>query len=703
MAASKVCLVLAILCASTNARFNQESFKSPADRNYPWIRQDFGPSEDSPSFSRFSELKKRQSAVDSTEPFHESKEWFVTKKIPRENKSFKKLVSPFYTITENDAKKYKDIALKSGLPYCQKIKTKRSDSNAKDSMVCYKCKNPKNGSTYEQCVYVSQPITDSSDLDDVVATPSGFRSKRSNSGEEFSRFKSSDNYRDHGSPYRFNEKLFSDATDDVPAEYKNKDERCEKVVKDSMVCMVCKDMKSNGKYEQCSYVRQPNEKKYTYSKSSSYKNPERRASKEDEDFESKPVRERSDLESEKPDRGSHEESKESNCKQVEKDSKTCTVCKDPDTGANYEKCSYTYQPDDKVYKFSSSKSIGSPRSSKDSPSYEGKSSEKLERDDEYRSDYSIPESYYEKRQSPGSSSYFKDDEPSSDSESFDYEKSRSESEKIAKSMEPSNCKEVQKDSMTCKVCKDPKTGSNSEQCSYRYQPTDKSFSYTKSKSFGTPTKAEDRSYDGSENKESSEPKSSFEERAYESKPEAKQEFTTKSAPKKVEADFYDAFKKKAEIQKVLQEFQKEDRSNCKKLMRDKMTCYQCVDEKGFHKEECAFVTADEPGEDKAEYAESKEVQVEPVKKSRSMLIEKRMDNVPLDADASASENVYSKRELPGTKNSEEDEAKEAEAYEYVAETRPVFDKVLGLTLPAYMLSTSDHEEEFDRIVSSSRF
>ncbi|XP_076686310.1 uncharacterized protein LOC143378461 [Andrena cerasifolii] len=706
-------------------------------------------SDQSPSHSGSSESRRKHPIFDSVERFDGPRDWLASiKKEPRENKHSKKLVSPFYAVTDKDAQKYRDVVFKSGVPYCQEIKARKTnrDTNAKDSMVCYKCKNPKNGATYEQCSYVSQPLADSSNVEEV-STPSSFRSRRSSGGS--SGFRGSDDYRKHDSPYRFNEKIFSEATDGVPAQYRQRDEECEKVVKDSMVCMVCRDTKSNGKYEQCSYVRQPSEKAYAYSKSSSFKNPEQRRAGDNEEeeeagrkySESKPVKERP-AGGDEPEKQSREESKDSssNCKKVERDSKTCTVCKDPETGGNYEKCSYTYQPDDKVYKFSRSKSFGGPRgsSSKEDPRSQGDmASEKLgSESDDYHRDYSIPESFYEKPQPPKSSSYFKEDEtrPSyytsaseesrsvpKEEESSDYDKSKSESERIAENIEPSNCKEVEKDSMTCKVCKDPKTGSNSEQCSYKYEPTDKSYSYTKSKSFGSPTESGDKSQEASDQKESQEP--SYKDRSYsfstekspyasasaakrqfressgpsEARSESKGSTATESGAKKPDADFYDAFKKKAEIQKFLQAFRKEDRSNCKKMMRDKMTCYQCVDEKGFRKEECAFVTSDETGGETAP-SEAKEAEAETSKKvPRSIVAE---DQFPAEPEASASENIDVKGEAVGPGSKEE--RKEAEAYEYVAETRPVYDRVLGFTLPAFMLSTSEHEKEFDRALMSGR-
>lgn len=159
-----------------------------------------------------------------------------------------------------------------------------------------------------------------------------------------------------------------------------------------MVCMVCKDAKTNGKYEQCSYVKQPHEKAYSYLKSSSFGKPREddndehpesshsevsdiEESKEQEDrspstresgeyfYPSKDYPEKAstvDKQDEVPDTSS------ANCKQIEKDSKSCTVCKDPKTGGNYEKCTYNYQPSDKLYKYSKSKTFGYPDKASDS-------------------------------------------------------------------------------------------------------------------------------------------------------------------------------------------------------------------------------------------------------------------------------------------------------------------------------------------------
>lgn len=191
-----------------------------------------------------------------------------------------------------------------------------------------------------------------------------------------------DEYGKPRNPYRFTEEYFTDATYDAPAAYEKKGEKCDKVVKDSMVCIVCKDAKTNGKYEQCSYVKQPQEKAYSYVESRSSGKPQEREEDETRQRQtevgsySQPSdiqeydRPKSRSEFSPPEKADREdetqETLSADCKQVQKDSKTCTVCKDSKTGGTYEKCSYNYQPSDKLYKYSRSKSFGYPDKTADS-------------------------------------------------------------------------------------------------------------------------------------------------------------------------------------------------------------------------------------------------------------------------------------------------------------------------------------------------
>lgn len=236
-----------------------------------------------------------------------------------------------------------------------------------------------------------------------------------------------DSYGRLHNPYRFTEEYFTDATRDVPAAYENKGEKCDKVVKDSMVCMVCKDPKTNGKYEQCSYVKQPHEKAYSYVKSSSFGKPRENdgderpesshseasdyeASDREEDHSPSTVEPREYSYPNKDYSGSSSSVNEqdevrdapsADCKQIQKDSKTCKVCKDPKTGGTYEKCTYNYQPSDKLYKYSRSKSFGYPDRSSDSTRdlNKGQASEKSK-------DFEYPQSSDSANDYSGKRSYF---------------------------------------------------------------------------------------------------------------------------------------------------------------------------------------------------------------------------------------------------------------------------------------------------------
>ncbi|OXU17926.1 hypothetical protein TSAR_000554 [Trichomalopsis sarcophagae] len=387
------------------------------------------------------------------------------KKLPTEDKApRKKPLPPFYSLPEEP--KIKEILLKSGAPYCQEItpKESRAGSGVEDKRTsCYRCKDPKNGSSYEHCSYSSQPPSDSLGAGSHPAETS--RKAREDSAEKLPE------------AYRFSEDYFQpEASHELPAEYEKKVDNCERVVKDSMVCMICKEPKTSGKYEQCSYVAQPNEKAYAYSKSSSFGGAKPRDEAREQPEESR-KRDKQDSEEEqdedehsyrypsykdyKPSSyGSYEADEEQaakpNCETVQKDGQSCTVCANPKTGGKSEQCAYSHEPKDKVYKYSKSKSFGYPESaSESSRKAEGAESEEEE-----------------------------EGEPST----LDY--IRSESEKISKQVKgQGDCRRVKRDDELCTICKDPKTGGENEQCNYSYEPEDKLFAYSKSKSFGSPGKS----------------------------------------------------------------------------------------------------------------------------------------------------------------------------------------------------------------------
>ncbi|XP_035729881.1 cylicin-1-like [Vespa mandarinia] len=574
-----------------------------------------------------------------------------------------------------------------------------------------------------------------------------------------------DPFEKNKNPYRFGEEIFTaDETNiEMSKKYKKENENCEKIIRDSMICMVCKDIKSKAKYEQCSYVSKPNEKSYAYTKSKSFgknRNENDKNNNNDDNDDNngggrlaENTKRKKDEEEKKEEVEEEEEktSSSSDCKKIEKDGKTCTICKDPKNGDNYEKCSYAYQPMDKIYKFSRSKSFGYPENlsgdiKKDVGTIEDYPKESRYTD--YSKDYTLPydqikKTNYDEKSIP---SVKIDNESSYDSYIPDHYKSpseyKSESEKNSEKIDRTNCKVIEKDSMTCKVCKDPKNGDNFEQCSYSYKPKDKVYAYTKGESFGSPTKSDN---DDDERKESTNIYD-VQEKVKETKDDKKYDdikntpldssentkssiyVPTSDLSDKTSSDvkgeklinnkddryFEDSKRKKEEIEKFMKDFQKEDRSNCKKVIKDNMTCYRCKDDKDIHKEECIFVGDEDVkknNKDRLTYREVKQFKFDPDIKSSGSSLSKRNSNdkIIVDTDilepiASASEDSYARTMTSddAEKTTEEETLHEVEPYEYVAETRPIYDKNLGLTLPAFMLTKSEHEQEFDDVVASSR-
>lgn len=204
------------------------------------------------------------------------------------------------------------------------------------------------------------------------------------------------NNSNHGklqNPYRFANEYFSDAATyaaGLPAIiYESKEEKCDKIVKNSMICMVCKNAKTNSKYEQCSYVKQPYEKpqgRISDSKHLANSTFDFERNNENKDMGSNPITTKKRSRSRdhfylnedylKPTFTTNEEQIEprhffqkeiqntssADCKEIEIDSKTCIICKDSkiDDGGTYEKCFYNYEPSKKLYKYHRSKSFEYP-------------------------------------------------------------------------------------------------------------------------------------------------------------------------------------------------------------------------------------------------------------------------------------------------------------------------------------------------------
>ncbi|XP_072944155.1 uncharacterized protein [Epargyreus clarus] len=382
----------------------------------------------------------------------------------------------------------------------------------------------------------------------------------------------------------------------------------------------------------------------------------------------------------------------------------------------------------------------------------------------------------------------------------EYERIKELSEKQAAEIKqnPGNCVEVKKDGMSCMTCKDPKTGGNYESCSYIAEPKNNKYAYSKERKFDSnddpegpevnqkseqPKKSE--KYQEVKNDESSpqrytkeKPYSSYkrEDNDDDSGDKYKSYYVHTSQPKKSESlraasnednsentesvakpydykkalpGFYTDNEQKKDVEHVLAEFKKKDRSACKKVQKNGMTCFQCIDDTGLKNEECMFVSESAPKQSHLAYQEVKEFTSKPATleggnegaesqtvttnapvqpQSASYVVAnpgygkklKRKKTSPSSLSSAATNPVPSIHKSHKVKRSEGsqieydasivDETNIAPPEEFAgadskgafwAETQPRYSAALGVTLPEYMLSRSEHEASFDETVAGA--
>lgn len=426
---------------------------------------------------------------------------------------------------------------------------------------------------------------------------------------------------------------------------------------------------------------------------------------------------------------------------------------------------------------------------------------------EYKSDYTSRPKAFDT--DTYSSAYKEEKDPNKDYEypyAYDngydhkeYERIKELSEKQAAEIKqnPGNCQEVKKDGMSCMVCKDPKTGGNYESCSYVAEPKNNKYAYSKERKFDTadepdepekqddsreskkPAKYEeskdehdsekplaelrsetdkseeaDDGYKGyyvhsSQPKPSAELRSSDESHSEENSDSSKKPYNYKAAL----PGFYSNNEQKKDVEHVLAEFKKKDRSSCKKVQKNGMTCYQCIDKSGLKHEECMFVSESAPKQSHLAYQELKEFTSKPATLDGTVGAESQIVTTaaPLKSAAlvvspngygrklkrkkvniaGAATNTVAKtvsptqvaapvvqplrsRKTKRSENSDGDlpetnsEVKLAPPEEfagtdskgaYWAETMPRYSRTLGVTLPEFMLSRSEHEASFDETIA----
>lgn len=397
----------------------------------------------------------------------------------------------------------------------------------------------------------------------------------------------------------------------------------------------------------------------------------------------------------------------------------------------------------------------------------------------------------------------------------EYERIKALSEKQAAEIKqnPENCQEVKKDGMSCMSCKDPKTGGNYESCSYVAEPKNNKYAYSKERKFDSNDEPDEPESDEkveqpkksakyqdadkketqkyakltasqpekpysdykSQNKDddnsgekyksyyvhNSKPRPNEALRAADDDSSSKEETESVAKPydyKKALPGFYTENEPKKDVEHVLAEFKKKDRSSCKRVQKNGMTCFQCIDKSGLKNEECMFVSESAPKRSHLAYQEVKEFTSKPatiekgqegaesqtittsapaVQKSAAYVVEnnnygkklkrKKAPQAIVPAAANPAQvtvpAVGTAIQSPNTKKSKRSIEAVAESKATIvdltnvaapeefagvdskgafwSETLPRYSATLGVTLPEFMLTRSEHEASFDEIVAGA--
>ncbi|XP_034840478.2 protein starmaker-like, partial [Maniola hyperantus] len=389
-----------------------------------------------------------------------------------------------------------------------------------------------------------------------------------------------------------------------------------------------------------------------------------------------------------------------NCHEVKKDGMSCMTCKDPKTGGNYESCSYVAEPKNNKYAYSKERKYDS-NDDADEPEQKSDSPKKSEKHHSKKDDTTSQKFTSAENEKPYSSYKQGDD---SDSANGKY-KYGAPQKYTAENQKPY---------------------SNYKQADNSDSPNDKYKSYYT---------------------HSTQPKKSEALRAASSE-ESSEEVTPKPYNYKTALPgFYTDNEPKKDVENVLAEFKKKDRSACNKVTKNGMTCYQCLDKNGLKNEECMFVSESAPKQSHLAYQEHKEFTSKPAtlnggnEGAESQTVTTNSPPAQKSAAYAASTN-YSKKlkrkkapqttiteaaTNPAAKTTQKvkrSEGSKSQEYEgtpvdvsniappeefagvdskgaFWAETLPRYSAALGVSLPEFMLSRSEHEASFDEAVAGA--
>ena len=331
----------------------------------------------------------------------------------------------------------------------------------------------------------------------------------------------------------------------------------------------------------------------------------------------------------------------------------CYVCVDEKTGSNYEQCSYESDSKTRPYL----KTTGTEEASHSKISHREKRDlftyERVKREKDY---------YDSVKEKPA---YKFDSDSFDDKEDLSDVSDKEEDDGSVDYDSDDNCYKKKKGEMSCIVCESPNKQGSYEQCSYESDPKRNKYEHSVEKVYGSPRLPESDakfnkgpSYSKSEDYDSSvEIPSSDYEPPGRSRGESKSnrkllgggsfgfgldtfdfgdlgggkssksfdfgdsfDFDSIPEPAENEGQFLpqdDTFNFKSDemadidMTKDIGSFDQKNRSDCKKIVKNKMTCYQCVGVKGTKQEECMYVAAAEPKKKHLSFSQVQEYRFDP--------------------------------------------------------------------------------------------
>lgn len=300
------------------------------------------------------------------------------------------------------------------------------------------------------------------------------------------------------------------------------------------------------------------------------------------------------------------------CKVTVKDGMTCSLCKNPETGAHSESCSFSSTPPEKKYAYTKERNYNSKDNEKDDDEGEDEEGDEEEEEASNKSEKTVattqapppPPKQQQRRRTPQRSASQKSAAVQTEDVS-----STPANHRLASQRRP----------------RQRSSGSTNKpltSTSRRYSATYKAEeSRPQHRIVGLDPFLYGSHSDDKQEKEKSKRNTgeSSGRRSYEDYfshvfPEAKngrlQRADDSDDDGNDQVEFLPNYDSKKNVEKVLEEFKTKDWSTCKKEIKGDLTCYHCKDENGVRHEECMFVsgstTPDKPKSSRLSYSETKE-------------------------------------------------------------------------------------------------